>query len=159
MVTSLSSVVKMAVGWTALSSSMLQLLLQPCAASVQTSKLQILIPSDLRKEGGYAHKDALFGIPPYGGSIQQQLVYVDSPLCSSEIDKSKGHFFPKGHKWPTPFILMVNRGDCTFVQKVRNAQRAGASAVLIADDKCLCDHDACVSDEVCETEEPVSDGE
>ena len=28
---------------------------------------------------------------------------------------------------------MINRGECTFVQKVRNAQKAGAAAVLIAD--------------------------
>jgi hypothetical protein len=34
---------------------------------------------------------------------------------------------------------MVDRGDCTFVSKVRNAQAAGASGVLIADSVCQCD--------------------
>jgi PA domain len=54
---------------------------------------------------------------------------------------------------------MVDRGGCTFVIKVRNAQHAGALAVLIADDTCLCSAgDACVSDDkkaACEVNEPV----
>jgi hypothetical protein len=45
--------------------------------------------------------------------------------------------------WQPPFILMVDRGDCTFVQKVRNGQHAGASAVIIADDVCICSHPQC----------------
>jgi hypothetical protein len=50
----------------------------------------------------------------------------------------------------------VDRGECTFVKKVRNAQRAGAAAVLIADDMCLCSHVECVSDDVlCEDTEPI----
>jgi len=34
---------------------------------------------------------------------------------------------------------MVDRGDCTFVAKVRNAQKFGAAGVLIADNICQCD--------------------
>jgi len=53
---------------------------------------------------------------------------------------------------------MVDRGSCTFVQKVRNAQRSGAAGVIIADNLCLC-HDAdCVSanaDTTCQTSEPI----
>jgi hypothetical protein len=33
---------------------------------------------------------------------------------------------------------MADRGDCTFVTKVRHAQHAGASGVLIADNQCVC---------------------
>ena len=40
--------------------------------------------------------------------------------------------------WQSPFILMVDRGGCTFVQKVRNAQRVGAAGVIIADNSWLC---------------------
>jgi len=34
---------------------------------------------------------------------------------------------------------MVDRNTCTFVEKVRKAQIAGAAAVLIADNICTCD--------------------
>lgn len=75
---------------------------------------------------------------------------------------------------------MVDRGTCTFVSKVRrvshdaihvlldhslthfsqvrNAQRAGAAGVLIADTTCLCDDKQCVNDnpnQACETSEPI----
>ena len=55
---------------------------------------------------------------------------------------------------------MVDRGDCTFVKKVRNAQRAGAAAVIIADDMCLCSHEACEDasspdTNICEDTEPI----
>lgn len=35
------------------------------------SRLQIIIPSTLKRTGGYAHEEALFGIPKYGGSIAE----------------------------------------------------------------------------------------
>jgi len=61
--------------------------------------------------------------------------------------------------WKPPFILMIDRGDCTFVDKARNAQKAGAMGVLIADNTCLCSAGtACKpahSSDVCETNEPV----
>lgn len=128
------------------------------AVAVSTSKLQILIPQELSKPGdGYDHRDALFGIPPYGGSIQQQVYYSATTMCRSQVDPKHG--YPPSREWKSPFILMVDRGECTFVQKVRNAQRVGASAVLIADDICLCDHDNCELDiengEICEAEEPI----
>ena len=53
---------------------------------------------------------------------------------------------------------MVDRGGCTFVQKVRNAQRSGAAGVIIADNTCLCSAgDSCHSDPGtdCETREPI----
>ena len=53
----------------------------------------------------------------------------------------------------------MDRGGCTFVKKVRNAQRSGAAAVIIADDKCLCDRkDTCKpaeGEEPCEIKEPI----
>lgn len=59
--------------------------------------------------------------------------------------------------WPSPFILMVDRGGCSFVKKVRNAQRAGAAGVIIADTTCLCSAgDKCQSDAgYCEAQEPI----
>jgi PA domain len=115
------------------------------------------IPKSLQKPGdGYDHRDALFGIPPYGGSIQQQLYYTPAKLCNPSMNMS--NVFPTGEKGgqpQAPFILMVDRGDCTFVMKVRHAQRAGASGVLIADNVCQCAATDCTSSEPCESTEPL----
>lgn len=40
----------------------------------------------------------------------------------------------KQDKFLTKFAL-VTRGNCTFVQKVRNAEKAGASLVIVVDDR------------------------
>lgn len=102
-------------------------------------------------------------MPPYGGSIAQTVYYADSDLCSDTVDTSKG--YPKRDMengkmkpWESPFILMVDRGGCTFVKKVRNAQRAGAAGVIIADNTCLCSDQECVNNSAagtCETTEPI----
>ncbi len=87
-------------------------------------------------------------------------------MCDSNVDYSRGGYptRPKDGSgnmapWKAPFILLVDRGDCTFVIKVRNAQKAGAAGVLIADNSCLCDAgDACTPDaeeEACEPKEPI----
>jgi hypothetical protein len=121
------------------------------------------IPKSLNKPEGYDHRDALFGIPPYGGSIQLQVYYSGTTLCEEKVDNRKG--YPSRDKdssgemepWKSPFVLMVDRGDCTFVQKVRKAQHAGAAGVLIADNVCQCSQPACLTPDnaSCEIAEPV----
>jgi hypothetical protein len=127
-----------------------------------SSRLQIQIPQTLFKEGGYDHREALFGNPPYGGSISQNLYYAGNTLCDKDqVDPTSG--YPAridNAAWEPPFILMVDRGDCSFVQKSRNAQHAGAAGLVIADNRCLCGVDACVSkigpnDPPCEENEPI----
>jgi len=129
-----------------------------------SSRLAIHIPHSLFKENGYDHREALFGIPPYGGSIAQNLYYADSNLCDSTVDTRRG--YPtrptdksgKMEPWPSPYILMVDRGGCSFVQKVRNAQRSGAAGVIIADNTCLCSDQDCLSVNQatnCQTAEPI----
>ena len=81
------------------------------------------IPHSLFKEDGYDHREALFGVPPYGGSIATNLFYADSDLCDQNVDTHKGYptrpiVDGKMESWPSPFILMVDRGGCTFVKKV-----------------------------------------
>jgi len=117
-----------------------------------SSKLQVNLPQELSRDKvkGYDHREALFGVPPYGGSIQQQVFHADDDLCKgpSKTERSPGQ----------PFILMVDRGGCTFVQKVRNAQHSGAVAVIIADNTCQCKHqDICTLDAgtQCEEREPL----
>jgi len=135
-------------------------------ASGVTSKLQFQLPKELRKEDGYDHREALFGLPPYGGSIQQNVYYADSTLCDSNEDYSRAGYPTRDNDdsgkmapWKAPFILMIDRGDCTFVKKVRNAQKAGAAGVLIADNTCLCSAGTeCTpetEDEQCEMKEPI----
>ena len=129
-----------------------------------SSRLQIHVPQSLFKADGYDHREALFGVPPYGGSIAQNVYYADSDLCDPTVDTRKGYPIRAKDKdgkmepWPSPYILMVDRGDCSFVQKVRNAQRSGAAGVVIADNTCLCSDTDCVSangEDVCQTAEPI----
>jgi len=129
-----------------------------------SSRLQIHVPQTLFKADGYDHREALFGVPPYGGSIAQNVYYADSDLCDPTVDTRAGYpIRPKGkdgkmEPWPTPYLLMVDRGDCSFVQKVRNAQRSGAAGVVIADNTCLCKDSDCVSangEDTCQTAEPI----
>lgn len=133
------------------------------------------IPRSLARPNGYDHRAANFGVYPYGASLQQTVYYANSTLCNDDDDDAKNNvpftFVPPrdddknnkndGH-YHAPFILMVDRGACRFITKVRNAQRAGAAAVLIADDRCVCDHDACTHGNThgCEASPPsiVDDG-
>uniref|UniRef100_A0A6V1XHF6 Uncharacterized protein n=1 Tax=Heterosigma akashiwo TaxID=2829 RepID=A0A6V1XHF6_HETAK len=125
-----------------------------CRASEDSSRLQMQIPASLEREGGYAHQQALFGKPSYGGSISLQLFYTNSALCEgADADPTKWKRNTDNKE--APFILMADRGDCTFVSKVRRAQHAGAAGVLIADNKCLCGDAACTSQEACEPLEPI----
>jgi len=54
---------------------------------------------------------------------------------------------------------MVDRGGCSFVQKVRNAQYAGAAGVIIADNICVCSDNECINatdtSQECEQDEPT----
>jgi len=132
-----------------------------------TSKLQITVPPSLRRDGGYDHREAMFGMPPYGGSIEQNVYYANVDLCDANQDYSGGGYptrpragdgSGKMEPWKAPFILMVDRGACTFVKKARNAQKLGAAAVIIADNTCLCSAgDTCVEEgeTFCEAKEPI----
>merc|ERR1711966_283215 len=133
------------------------------AADVNSSRLQVHVPQTLFRPDGYDHREALFGVPPYGGSIAQSVFYADDDLCGPSIDTRRGYPIRSKDKqgnmepWTSPYILMVDRGGCTFVQKVRNAQRSGAAGVVIADNTCLCSDQECVAQTQgsCETTEPI----
>jgi hypothetical protein len=99
------------------------------------------------------HQDALFGNNPFGNTIEKDLYYTSRLLC--EADEWPGAPSSVAYQG---YILMVDRGGCSFVEKVRNAQKANATAVIIADDKCLCRAGlSCISDEPCEHYEPIMD--
>ncbi|KAL7523856.1 hypothetical protein ACHAWF_001428 [Thalassiosira exigua] len=134
------------------------------SADSVSSRLQVHIPQTLFRPEGYDHRESLFGFPPYGGSITHRIFCADSELCDPIVDTRKG--FPLRPKdksgnmepWPSPYILMVDRGGCSFVEKVRNAQQSGATGVIIADNLCHCSNMDCVSsneEDVCERHPPI----
>lgn len=122
------------------------------ARGPSASSVQVLTPKELTKPDGYEHREALFGIPPYGSKLQEKVYYAGKgqDLCTTFLPPSD---------WTSPFILMVDRGGCTFTQKVRNVQRIGAVAALIADTSCQCSFkDICKSEDdtrYCENNEPI----
>jgi len=155
------------------SSALLLLVVAAAAPLVQagtpdnvSSRLMIHVPHKLYKQGGYDHREALFGRPPYGGSIAQNVYYTELDMCDPSKSVYKTHPYETNEKGEVymkpPFILMVDRGGCAFVQKVRNAQRNGAAGVVIADNVCLCSDQDCMAynqqkgdTAPCETAEPV----
>jgi len=72
-----------------------------------------------------------FGNPPYGSTILGRVFYneLEAKACSvmSPLD------FSEDPDARNSAILLVDRGECLFVVKVRNAQDAGAQAVIIVD--------------------------
>jgi hypothetical protein len=99
--------------------------------SLVQASLFVLSPPEVRAqfEAKYAKGQipasmGNFGNPPYGSTITGLLVDEKSTACSA--------LSPLGdleHN-ATP-VLMLDRGDCAFVVKVRNAQNIGARAVII----------------------------
>ena len=70
----------------------------------------------------YRVNDALFGVNPYGEKINGQLFYEflkDSTGCT-RVEPSFG-FHDDGSN-PTKKVLLLDRGSCSFVTKVRMAQ-------------------------------------
>ena len=140
-------------------------------AAAENSVFQISIPASLRKPGGYSHAASLFGRPSYA-STTQRLYYAgavgqcsndETKSCEANSDCDGGGTcvhdgtlctFDTTKTYPTPFILMVDRGDCTFVTKARNAQQMGATALVVADNLCVCGS-ACSPQAGCQYTEPV----
>lgn len=92
--------------------------------------LRIVTPDSLVQQfpnGSIAERSALFGFPRYGGSITGFLTYApeNATACNGlpAVDPSQAF----------ETIYVVDRGDCTFVTKVRAAQKAGARAVIVVD--------------------------
>ncbi len=74
--------------------------------------------SDSSIESGFSRKNKLIAVGPVSGSIV--LYNTDTLACSDTLPINL-----KGK------IALIYRGNCTFVQKVKNAQNAGAIAVVM----------------------------
>ncbi|KAL0723326.1 hypothetical protein Bca4012_037925 [Brassica carinata] len=97
---------------------------------VEKNSLSVTSPDSIKG----AHDCAIgnFGIPQYGGSMAGSVVYPkeNQKSCKEFSDFSISF---KSQPGALPTFLLVDRGDCFFALKVWNAQKAGASAVLVAD--------------------------
>lgn len=77
---------------------------------------------------------ANFGIIPYGKSLKGRIYYDPSNAngCNTFGDFDYNWNDTKSSIIP---IIVVKRGDCSFVKKVRNIERAGGQAGIVIDDK------------------------
>ncbi|KAJ4772033.1 Vacuolar-sorting receptor 1 [Rhynchospora pubera] len=109
-------------------------LLHSCTARfvVEKNSLKVTSPEDLK--GIYECAIGNFGVPQYGGTMVGFVVYPKSnkKACKS-FDEFDISFKSKPGSFPT--FLLVDRGDCYFTTKAWHAQKAGAAAILVADDK------------------------
>ncbi|KAI4318764.1 hypothetical protein MLD38_032433 [Melastoma candidum] len=102
-----------------------------CRFVVEKNSLRVTSPDSVK--GTYDSAIGNFGIPQYGGSMAGVAVYPkDNRKGCQEFDKFGISFQSKPGSLPS--FVLVDRGDCFFALKVWNAQKAGASAVLVADD-------------------------
>ena len=109
------------------------------------SKLVVYSPQDLIEQfkdtnsvinANYAN----FGHIPYGHSLIGKIYYDQDNMMGCQkmnmTDNSDSTFDSNdGQDVHKTKILLVDRGECSFVTKVRNAERAGASLVVVVDNK------------------------
>jgi len=95
-----------------------------------SSEIEITSPSWM--QGTLDHRGALFGPFPAGTTVKHELFYTSRKLCGDETPSPPDSVKQQG------YFLLVDRGGCSFVEKVRNAQRDNATAVIIADNHCVC---------------------
>lgn len=112
----------------------LLLLLISFIAVSAIEEIRFSTPASLAKlfPDGVENKPALFGMPGYRVSITGRLIYGtpgNRDGCDPIDTSSVANFPTEG----TTYIMMFDRGTCTFVQKVRHAQIAGAKGVIIVD--------------------------
>ena len=94
----------------------------------------------------YLVAPAQFGYHAYGGSLEGVLVlpsntsyHKECPSSQEPLDSNPYIHFIKD--WfieeddITNYILLIDRGDCYFVEKIEMAQSMGASGVVICDSK------------------------
>ncbi|KAI4375567.1 hypothetical protein MLD38_013422 [Melastoma candidum] len=97
---------------------------------VEKNSLRVTSPDSVK--GTYDSAIGNFGIPQYGGSMAGVAKYPKANRNGcQEFDKHGISFRSTPGSLPT--FVLVDRGECFFALKAWNAQKAGASAVLVQD--------------------------
>jgi len=125
-----------------------------CLATLANAQIRVLSPrklvnslgssyknqKDKKKQGKIQGSTSTFGAPFYGDRVLGRLVY--------DVPKAHNHCTAEDYDVPPPQttqkggtheqarlinIIVVRRGECTFVTKVRIASAKGAHAVIIVD--------------------------
>lgn len=114
-------------------------------ACVQAT-ITVYRPQSLREELAARYKNgeipsvlATFGNPPYGtkmiGKVYLPAHRSENKACDPLTPLELSEDDVVGNEGRSSPIVLVNRGKCGFVTKVRHAQDIGARAVLIVDDQ------------------------
>ncbi len=118
---------------------MAKILIAALLAVAALGRLTIYSPSDLREEinrinGTIRSSISNFGITPYGHSVIGNVWIEEQNLngCKAFETKIDGSWDPDTD--PSP-IVIVERGGCSFVTKVRNIEHAGGKLALVIDEK------------------------
>ncbi|KAL7236456.1 hypothetical protein ACSBR1_019698 [Camellia fascicularis] len=98
---------------------------------VEKNSLTVTSPDSVK--GNYDSAIGNFGIPKYGGTMAGTVIFPKENHKGCRSFEDFGISF-KSKTGALPTFVLVDRGDCFFALKVWNAQSAGASAVLVADD-------------------------
>ncbi|MBA0755420.1 hypothetical protein Gogos_022190 [Gossypium gossypioides] len=99
---------------------------------VEENSLKVTSPGSIK--GVYECAIGNFGVPQYGGTLVGTVVYPKANQGACKIFEEFDISF-KSKPGGLPTFLLVNRGDCFFTLKAWNAQKAGAAAVLVADNQ------------------------
>ena len=77
-----------------------------------------------------------FGVPLYGATLTGEIRHVKVDACKpfpkDAVEALKGS---SASSLSPPVIALVDRGDCFFIEKAFNAEKAGAAALIVADDR------------------------
>ena len=119
-----------------------------------SSYVNVQIPVSLHvhnTSGGIEHRRAQFGAHwdfwRQEGHMAQMTYYADGTLCeipSENVTKTFGE---------PPFFLLADLGGCTPVSKARRAQELGASGLILASHRCLCNEN-CTEEKNCDEHLP-----
>ncbi|GMJ12807.1 vaculolar sorting receptor 3, VACUOLAR SORTING RECEPTOR 3, binding protein of 80 kDa 2;2 [Hibiscus trionum] len=108
-------------------------LLMSCYARFVVEKNSLRVTSPEKIKGTHNSAIGNFGIPQYGGTLAGVVVYPKENRKGCKSFHDYGISF-RSKSGALPNFVLIDRGECFFAIKVWNAQQAGASAVLVADD-------------------------
>jgi len=100
---------------------------------VETNNVRILEPQEIA--GVYSSATADFGVPLYGFKLFGEIYYPEAKANKLGCEYEDDFRYPKPAVIGAHMIALIDRGDCYFLEKAYNAQKAGADAVIIVDDR------------------------